>query len=98
MPQVLSCKGMTTLLFSEKPVLRPRSSSVTAHSCGGVQMCIRDSYDGCCRDLPKDEVEKRLAAGEPYVIRQKIPREGVTGFDDVVFGHIEVNLSLIHIW
>ena len=26
-------------------------------------------YDGCCRDLPKEEVEKRLAAGEPYVIR-----------------------------
>ena len=50
-------------------------------------------YDGCCRDLPKDEVEKRLAAGEPYVIRQKIPREGVTGFDDVVYGHIEVNNS-----
>ena len=50
-------------------------------------------YDGCCRDLPKEEVEKRLAAGEPYVIRQKIPREGVTGFDDVVYGHIEVNNS-----
>ena len=33
-------------------------------------------YDGCCRDLPREEVEKRLAAGEPYVIRQKIPREG----------------------
>ena len=48
-------------------------------------------YDGCCRELPKEEVEKRLAAGEPYVIRQKIPREGVTGFDDVVY------LSLIHI-
>ena len=25
-------------------------------------------YDGCCRELPKEEVEKRLAAGEPYVI------------------------------
>ena len=50
-------------------------------------------YDGCCRDLPREEVEKRLAAGEPYVIRQKIPREGVTGFDDVVYGHIEVNNS-----
>jgi len=50
-------------------------------------------YDGCCRELPKEEVEKRLAAGQPYVIRQKIPREGVTGFDDVVYGHIEVNNS-----
>jgi glutamyl-tRNA synthetase len=50
-------------------------------------------YDGCCRDLPEEEVKKRLAAGEPYVIRQKIPREGVTGFDDVVYGHIEVENS-----
>lgn len=29
----------------------------------------------------------------PYVIRQKIPKEGVTGFDDVVYGHIEVENS-----
>ena len=50
-------------------------------------------YDGCCRDLPKEEVKQRLAAGEPYVIRQKIPKEGVTGFDDVVYGHIEVENS-----
>ena len=28
-------------------------------------------YDGCCRDLPAEEVRRRLAAGEPYVIRQK---------------------------
>ena len=50
-------------------------------------------YDGCCRDLPEEEVKQRLAAGVPYVIRQKIPKEGVTGFDDVVYGHIEVENS-----
>ena len=50
-------------------------------------------YDGCCRDLPAEEVRRRLAAGEPYVIRQKIPRTGVTGFDDLVYGYIEVNNS-----
>ena len=50
-------------------------------------------YDGCCRDLPQEEVRRRLEAGEPYVIRQKIPRTGVTGFDDLVYGHIEVNNS-----
>ena len=50
-------------------------------------------YDGHCRDLPKEEVERLLAAGTPYVIRQKMPREGVTGFDDMVYGHIEVNNS-----
>lgn len=50
-------------------------------------------YDRCCRDLPKEEVERRLAAGEPYVIRQKMPTEGVTSFDDIIYGHIEVDNS-----
>ena len=42
-------------------------------------------YDGHCRNLSEEEVAARLAAGEPYVIRQKIPAEGKTGFDDLVF-------------
>ena len=48
-------------------------------------------YDGHCRDLPPEEVRRLLDAGTPYVIRQKMPREGVTSFDDAVYGHIEVN-------
>ena len=52
-------------------------------------------YDGHCRSLSKEEVAKRLAAGEGYVIRQKIPEEGSAGFDDVVFGHIEVDVSVL---
>ncbi|MBQ9875303.1 MAG: glutamate--tRNA ligase [Thermoguttaceae bacterium] len=50
-------------------------------------------YDGHCRNLSKEEVERRLAAGEPYVIRQKMPTEGVVAFDDLVYGHIEVDAS-----
>lgn len=49
------------------------------------------SYDGHCRSLSAQQVEQNLAAGLPYVIRQKMPTEGVTSFDDVVYGHIEVN-------
>ena len=33
-------------------------------------------YDKHCLSLTKEEVEKRIAAGEPYVIRQNIPTEG----------------------
>ncbi len=40
--------------------------------------------------LSNEEIEENLAAGKPFVIRQKMPREGVTDFDDVVYGHIEV--------
>ena len=47
-------------------------------------------YDGHCRDLSPEEVKAKLDAGTPYVIRQKIPREGITSFDDLVYGHIEV--------
>ena len=47
-------------------------------------------YDGHCRNLSPEEVKAKLDAGTPYVIRQKIPREGITSFDDLVYGHIEV--------
>ena len=46
--------------------------------------------DGHCRELPPEEVQRLLAAGTPYVIRQKMPRTGKTAFDDLVYGHIEV--------
>ena len=47
-------------------------------------------YDGHCRELPQSEIDEKLAAGVPYVIRQKIPREGSTTFSDAVFGDITV--------
>ena len=50
-------------------------------------------YDRHCRNLPKEEVEKNLAAGMPYVIRQKMPLEGSTTFEDAVYGSITVDNS-----
>ena len=50
-------------------------------------------YDRHCRDLPKEEVEKNLAAGVPFVIRQKMPLTGVTTYTDSVFGEISMNNS-----
>ena len=47
-------------------------------------------YDRHCRDLPEEEVERLLAAGTPYVIRQKAPLEGATTFQDAVFGEITI--------
>ena len=43
-----------------------------------------------CRDLPLEEALARVAAGEPYVIRQRIPAEGSTTFHDASFGDITV--------
>lgn len=47
-------------------------------------------YDRHCRNLSQEEVQKLLDAGTPYVIRQKMPVEGSTSFDDAVFGHITI--------
>ena len=47
-------------------------------------------YDKHCLHLSKEEVEAKLATGVPYVIRQNIPNEGTTSFEDEIYGKIEV--------
>ena len=47
-------------------------------------------YDKHCLHLSKEEVEAKLAAGVPYVIRQNVPQEGTTKFEDDIYGTIEV--------
>ena len=47
-------------------------------------------YDKHCLHLTKEEIEKNLLEGIPYVIRQNIPLEGTTTFYDEVFGEITV--------
>jgi len=47
-------------------------------------------YDRHCRDLAPEQIQAALDSGTPYVIRQKMPLEGVTAFEDVVYGQIEV--------
>ena len=46
-----------------------------------------------CPSLPEEEVRERIAAGEPYVIRQKITQSGSTTFHDASFGDITVDNS-----
>ena len=50
-------------------------------------------YDRHCRNLSKEEVEEKLKAGVPFVIRQKMPLEGTTSYVDSVFGEIATNNS-----
>ena len=47
-------------------------------------------YDKHCLHLGKEEVEKNLAEGKPFVIRQNIPMEGTTTFHDELYGDITV--------
>ncbi len=50
-------------------------------------------YDGHCRDLPAEVIEKNLAEGKPYVIRQKMPLEGTTSYVDQVYGEVSIDNS-----
>ncbi|MBP9864480.1 glutamate--tRNA ligase [Patescibacteria group bacterium] len=52
-------------------------------------------YDGKCRSLSQEEVEKRVAANESHVIRLKLPKEGTATFDDVIRGSISFEWALI---
>ena len=54
-----------------------------------------DRGDDPCRSLSMEEARAKVEAGVPYVIRQKIPKEGSTTFHDVVFGDITVENSTL---
>ena len=52
-------------------------------------------YDGLCLSLGADEVRRRLGAGEPHVIRMKVPADGVCRFEDALRGTIEIPWSQV---
>ncbi|MDE5777169.1 MAG: glutamate--tRNA ligase [Lachnospiraceae bacterium] len=51
--------------------------------------CVR-RYDKHCLGLSREEIEENLASGMPYVIRQNVPIDGETSFEDVLYGTITV--------
>ena len=52
-------------------------------------------YDKHCLHMSKEEIQAKLDAGVPYVIRQNIPTEGKAGFDDVIYGRVEVDCDTL---
>lgn len=48
-------------------------------------------YDKRCLKLSKEEIAAKLAAGEPYVIRQNVPLSGTGTYTDLVYGEISVD-------
>lgn len=75
-------KGEAYYCFCDKERLDSLRQEVA-----GKQISI---YDKHCLHLAGEEVDAKLAAGTPYVIRQNIPREGTTKFVDEIYGEIEV--------
>ncbi len=46
-------------------------------------------YDGRYRDYPKEKALERIKAGEPYVIRLKVPQNQEIVFNDLIRGEIK---------
>ena len=47
-------------------------------------------YDGHCLNLTADEIQENLKAGIPFVVRMKVPDDGVCVFNDLLRGRIEI--------
>ncbi|MCF7886344.1 MAG: glutamate--tRNA ligase [Candidatus Marinimicrobia bacterium] len=52
-------------------------------------------YDGKCRSLSREEAEQRIAAGESYVIRQKIPENREIIVNDIIRGQVSFETDLL---
>ena len=79
----LIAKGEAYYCFCDKERLESLKQEVA-----GKEIMI---YDKHCLHLSKEEVEAKLAAGVPYVIRQNNPQTGTTTFHDEIYGDITVN-------
>jgi len=54
---------------------------------------IISGYDGHCRDGSLEEARKRVAAGESYVVRLKMPEDRELVFEDMVRGQVKMNTA-----
>lgn len=52
-------------------------------------------YDGHCKKLTEDEIQEKINNGEKYVIRQLMPKEGISVYNDLVYGEIKVENKLL---
>lgn len=79
-------KGQAYYCFCDKERLAGLKSQIVE----GKEITV---YDKHCLSLSKEEVEEKLKAGTPYVIRQNNPTEGTTTFHDEIYGDITVDNS-----
>jgi glutamyl-tRNA synthetase len=55
----------------------------------------RPGYDGFCLRMPPAEAESKLAAGEPFVVRMKVPAGGSCVIHDLVRGDIVIGWDTV---
>jgi glutamyl-tRNA synthetase len=74
----------------DKDVKRGIAERARAQAAEGI-----DQRSNPYRDLPKEESDRRAAAGEPFATRLKIARDGQTRFNDIVYGPQERSFAEI---
>ncbi len=52
---------------------------------------LKSGHKDVCRNLSESEINENLKSGKPYVIRQKTPENGMTKFEDLVFGEVKID-------
>jgi glutamyl-tRNA synthetase len=75
---------------ADADVKRDIAERARAHAVEGV-----NHRSNPYRELSKQESDARAAAGEPFAIRLKVPREGKTHFEDAVYGPQERDFNEI---
>ena len=81
-------EGKAYYCFCDKERLESLRQTITTESGETKEIVV---YDKHCLHLSKEEVEAKLAAGVPYVIRQNSPTEGTTTFHDELYGDVTVS-------
>ena len=56
---------------------------------------LRSGYDGRCLGLSPAEMERHLAESTPYVVRMKVPQQGICKMADLLRGPIEIGWELV---
>lgn len=52
-------------------------------------------YNGKCKHLSEEEVKEKLNNGEKFVIRQAMPKDGYTVINDMVYGMVKIENSVL---
>lgn len=62
-----------------------------ANRAAGINRALKQSD----LQLPPDELDRRMAAGEPFVVRMKVPEEGTCLINDMLRGVIEMDWAQV---
>ena len=82
----LLAEGSAYYCFCSKEQLEQRRAAAQAEARAPM-------YERTCRKIPRDEAERRRAAGESCAVRFAVPESGTTAWNDAVFGKLEFSNS-----